>query len=62
MNAKQLWQARAKSIRAVIRLKYSLQADEELIRVLAAEKLRFFKSVQRGVVPAPIKLERSLGE
>lgn len=56
----QAWAARLKSLRSAIRLKYSLQADEELNRVLDDEQKKFFKSVQQGKVPAPVDLERAL--
>lgn len=50
----QAWANRLKVLRAAIRLKHSIAADEELNLVLDAEKKKFFKSVQMGKLPAAI--------
>jgi hypothetical protein len=55
-ETQQLWYERQKSIRAAIRLKYSLMADAEINRVMDLEKKKFWKMVQQGVRPAPVKV------
>lgn len=57
-------QARAnalKTVRAAIRLKHSLQADEELNRVLPEFEKKFTKSFQNGVLQDPIDIKKVLG-
>jgi hypothetical protein len=45
---------RLKVLRAAIRLKHSIAADEELNRVLDEERKKFLKQVQLGKLPAPL--------
>jgi hypothetical protein len=56
----QAWVNRLKVMRAAIRLKHSLAADEELNAVLDAEKKKFFKNVQQGKLPAAIDTSKVL--
>lgn len=51
-----LWHERQKTIRTAIRLKYSLLADQEIDKTIDVERKRFFKLVQKGVLPAPVKI------
>jgi hypothetical protein len=44
-----------------VRLKYSLQADEELNDVLPAAEAAFNKAVLRGVLPDPIDIKKLIG-
>jgi hypothetical protein len=61
-DVEQRWANRLKSLRVAVRLKYSLMADEELNRLIDEEKRKFFKNVQLGVMPAPVNVDRALGE
>lgn len=57
-NVEQSWANRQKAIRAAIRLKYSIRADNELNVVLDEERKKFFKSVQQGQLPAPLDTKK----
>jgi hypothetical protein len=57
-NIEQAWANRLKVIRAAIRLKHSIEADEELNQRIDEEKKRFFKSVQQGQLPAPLDTKK----
>lgn len=50
----QAWANRVKVLRAAIRLKHSIAADNELNEVLDEERKKFLKSVQRGQLPPAI--------
>jgi hypothetical protein len=50
-NVEQAWANRVKVLRAAIRLKHSIAADEELNLRLDEEKKKFYKQVQQGVLP-----------
>ena len=57
-------QARAnalKVIRAAVRLKHSIQADNELNDVLPRAEAHFNALVQKGKLPLPADIKRSLG-
>ena len=57
-------QARAnmlKSIRALIRLKHSINADNELHVVLPKAEASFDNYVLRGQIPEPIDVVKALG-
>lgn len=57
-------QARAnalKTVRAAIRLKHSLAADDELNRVLPEFEKQFTRSYQNGVLAAPLDIKKVLG-
>lgn len=57
-------QARAnmlKVIRAAVRLKHSLAADEELNEVLPRAEKKFNEAIHRGGLPAPLDIKRVLG-
>ena len=57
-------QARAntlKVIRAAVRLKHSIAADDELNEVLPRAQARFDAAVLRGDVPEPLDIKKSLG-
>jgi len=57
-------QARAnalKVVRAAIRLKHSIAADEEINQVLPAFEKRFNAALNRGEVPEPLDVKRALG-
>lgn len=57
-NIEQTWQNRQKAIRAAVRLKYAIMADNELNVLLDEERTKFFKSVQQGQLPAPIDTKK----
>lgn len=57
-SIEQAWANRVKVLRAAIRLKYSLLADNELNAMLDEEKKKFHKFVQQGQLPKPIELTR----
>ncbi len=61
-TAEQEWANRAKTIRAAVRLKYSLLADGEINRIMDDEKKKYFKQIMKGVLPAPLSLGKVLGE
>ncbi len=61
-NAEQAWLNRLKVIRAAIRLKHSVAADNELNLVLDEEKKKFFKAVMQGRLPAPLDLKKLTSE
>jgi hypothetical protein len=42
------WKNREKLIRAAIRLKHAIEADEEINRVLSAEQAKFSRAIQMG--------------
>jgi hypothetical protein len=52
------WANRLKVIRAAVRLKYSLMADNELNEIIEAEAKKYFKSVQQGQLPEPLDLKK----
>ena len=57
-------QARAnmlKIIRAAIRLKHSIAADEELNEVLPEAERRFNAATLKGQLPDPVNIKRTLG-
>ncbi len=59
-NIEQAWANRLKVLRAAIRLKHSIMADEELNAVLDEEKKKFFKGVQSGKLPKAIDVKSTL--
>lgn len=57
-------QARAnmlKTIRAAVRLKHSIAADEELNEVLPRAEARFNAAVMAGRLPSPVDIKKALG-
>jgi hypothetical protein len=57
-------QARAntlKIIRAAVRLKHSINADNELNVVLPEAEMRFDSAIQRGRIPSSIEIKRAVG-
>jgi hypothetical protein len=52
------WANRQKVIRAAVRLKYALMADNELNDILQDEAKKYFKSVQQGQLPEPLDLKK----
>ena len=58
----QAWANRAKIIRAAIRLKHSIAADNEINDTLKAELVKFEAAVQRGELPAPLDTQVIRGE
>lgn len=57
-NIEQAWANRLKVIRAAIRLKYSIEADNALNLAIDEEKKKFFKSVQQGQLPTPLDTKK----
>ncbi len=53
-NVEQSWANRVKALRAAIRLKYSIMADNELNQRIDAEYKKFYKAVQEGKMLQPI--------
>jgi hypothetical protein len=47
-----------KTIRAAVRLKHSIAADNELDRVLPVKLEAFERFLQRGKLPTPIDIEK----
>ena len=57
-------QARAdtlKTIRAIVRLRHSLNADRELNDVLPKAQMAFDKSVLKGILPEIADIKRAVG-
>jgi hypothetical protein len=52
----QRWTNYQKALRAQIRLKHSIAADNEINRVLPKAWKEFEKQVQTGMLPAPLSL------
>lgn len=52
----QRWMNYEKALRAQIRLKHSIAADNEINRMLPKARKEFEKLVQKGVLPAPKSL------
>lgn len=57
----QAWANRLKVIRAAIRLKYALEADNALNALIDEERKKFFKQVQQGQLPAPLDPKKVIG-
>jgi hypothetical protein len=53
-SIEQEWFKRAKVLRAAIRLKYALMAEDEINAALDAERKRYVKAVQKGQMPKAI--------
>jgi hypothetical protein len=53
-NVEQAWANRVKALRAAVRLKYSIMADNELNRRIDEEYKRFYKAVQSGKLLPPV--------
>lgn len=56
------WQERAKTLRAAIRLKHSIAADNEINQRLTAERDRFYKAVQHGRLLSPLSIAQVVNE
>lgn len=52
------WANRQKVIRAAIRLKYALLADNEINETIDAEAKAYFKDVQEKRLPVPVDLRK----
>lgn len=50
-----------KAIRAAVRLRHSIAADNELNEVLPRAEAVYNKSIQRGVIPDPVSVKKALG-
>lgn len=50
-----------KTIRAAVRLRHSLNADRELNEVLPEAAARFDAAVNRGKLPSPAEIKKSVG-
>lgn len=64
IHREEVEQARAnmlKIVRAAVRLKHSIQADNELNEILPEAELRFNAAVQRGKLLSPGEIKRSVG-
>ncbi len=55
------WCKRKKVIRSVIRLQYSIMADDDINDTLEAEYKKFYKAVQDGKTLPPFDPEKFLG-
>ena len=53
-NIDQAWANRVKALRAAIRLKHSIAADNELNVRIEVEYKRFYRAVQEGKMLSPI--------
>ena len=57
-------QARAnalKTVRAAIRLRHAINADEEINEVLPLVEAKFNAAVMRGQIPDPLDIKKTLG-
>ena len=54
VKSEQAWANRAKIIRAAIRLKHTIAADNEINDTLKGELVKFEAKLQRGELPAPL--------
>ena len=59
-NVEQAWANRVKALRAAIRLKYSIMADNELNTRIDAEYKKFYKAVQEGKMLPPIDPKKAI--
>ena len=59
-NIEQAWLNRLKVLRAAIRLKYSLMADNELNIRRDEEYKKFYKAVQEGKLLPPLDPKKAL--
>ena len=57
----QAWVNRQKVIKAAVRLKYSIDADNRLNELIDEEYKKFYKAVQDGKMLPPFDPEKSLG-
>jgi hypothetical protein len=57
----QSWANRQKVIRAAVRLKFSIDADNRLNEIIDEEYKKFYKSVQQGKMLPPFDPEKTLG-
>jgi hypothetical protein len=53
-SVEQAWANRVKALRAAIRLKYSIMADNELNQRIDQEHKKFYKAVQEGKMLPPL--------
>ena len=60
-NIDQAWVNRQKVIRAAVRLKYSIDADNRLNEILDEEYKKFYKAVQDGKILPPFDPEKAIG-
>jgi hypothetical protein len=59
-NVEQAWANRVKALRAAIRLKYSIMADNELNRRVDEEYKKFYKAVQEGKMLPPLDPKKAI--
>lgn len=58
----QAWVNRQKIIKAAIRLKYSIDADNRINEIIDVEYKKFYKAVQEGRMLPAFDPEKSLGK
>lgn len=59
-SVEQAWANRVKALRAAIRLKYSIMADNELNQRIDQEYKKFYKAVQEGKMLPPIDPKKAI--
>jgi len=57
----QAWVNRQKVIKAAVRLKYSIDADNKINEIIDEEYKKFYKAVQEGRMLPPFDPEKTLG-
>ena len=57
----QAWVNRQKVIKAAIRLKHSIDADNKINEIIDEEYKKFYKAVQEGKMLPPFDPEKTLG-
>jgi len=57
----QAWANRQKVIKAAVRLKYSIDADNKINEIIDVEYKKFYKAVQEGKMLPPFDPEKTLG-
>ncbi len=57
----QAWQNRQKVIKAAVRLKYSIDADNKINEIIDAEYKKFYRAVQEGRMLPAFDPEKTLG-
>ena len=57
----QAWVNRQKVIKAAVRLKYSIDADNKINEIIDDEYKKFYKAVQAGKMLPPFDPEKTLG-
>lgn len=60
LDIEQAWANRSKTIRAAVRLRYSIMADNELKEVLPEERKKFDTQVKTGMLPEQLSIRKIL--